>query len=240
MIRFIEIATERTTAATDLILAVEFILFAIFFFKSASDNKRAAAWSSPFLLLAGAFLIGAIAHGFQMPEKINKLLWLFLAMGSAFGLAHLVSASVGEWKPASYKKSVLGMSLAAIIFIGITVKFSSFTVYVVFIVINMALVSWLNAMCFEKSGNKNHLLIIFGAVFTTIASLVQLIKSIHFTIIWEFNYNGAFHLVQMLAGIFLGLGIIGLLKSAGLSNDTTERENDDIPDEETKIPEVNT
>jgi len=233
MIQLIESATERTTAATDLILAVEFLLFAILFIKSASDNKRATAWSIPFLLLAGAFLIGAIAHGFQMPEKMNMLLWLFLAGCSAFGLAHLVSASVGEWKPAWYKKSVIGMSLAALIFIGITVKLSSFTVYVVFIVITMALVFWLNAVCFEKSGNKKHLLIIFGAVFTTIASLVQLIKSIHFTIIWEFDYNGAFHLVQMLAGIFLGLGIIGLLKSARLKSATTERGKDDIPDPET-------
>ena len=74
MIRIIESATERTTAATDLILAVEFLLFAILFIKSASNSKRAAAWSSSFLMLAGAFLIGTIAHGFQMPEKINKLL----------------------------------------------------------------------------------------------------------------------------------------------------------------------
>jgi hypothetical protein len=215
MIQLIESATERTTAATDLILAVEFLLFAVLFIKSASSSKRAAAWSSSFLMLAGAFLIGAIAHGFQMPAKINKLLWLFLAVGSAFGLAQLVSASVGEWRSTWYKKSVLGMSLAALAFIGITVKYSSFSVYVVFIVINMALVSWLNAICFDKSGNKNHLLIVFGALFTAIASLVQLFKSIHFTIIWEFDYNGAFHLVQMLAGLFLGLGINGLMKTAG-------------------------
>jgi len=219
MIQFIESATERTTAATDLMLAVEFLLFAIFFFKSVTDYRRAAAWSVPFLLLAGAFFIGAIAHGIQMPENINKRLWLLLAGSSAFGLAHLVSASVGEWRPAWYKKSLIGMSLAAIIFIGITVKFSSFTVYVVFIVITMALVSWLNAMCVEQSGNKKHVLIIFGAVLTAIASLVQLIKSIHFTIIWEFDYNGAFHLVQIFAGILLGLGIIGLLKSAKATSD---------------------
>ena len=213
MIQFVESATERTTAATDLILAVEFLLFAIFFIKFASSNKRATTWSIPFLLLAGAFLIGAVAHGVQMPEKTKMQLWLLLAVCSAFGLALIVSASVGEWAPAWYKKSVIGMSLAAIIFIGVTVKFSSFTVYVVFILITMALVSWLNAICFEKSGNKNHLLIIFGAVITATGSLVQLIKSIHFIIIWEFDYNGAFHLIQMLAGIFLGLGIIGLMKS---------------------------
>jgi len=121
------------------------------------------------------------------------------------------------------------MSLAALVFIGITLKYSSFSVYVVFIVINMTLVSWLNAICFEKSGNKKHLLIVLGSLFTTIASLVQLIKGIHFTIIWEFDYNGAFHLVQMLAGIFLGLGIIGLLKSTALSSNTAERESEDIP-----------
>ncbi len=220
MLQIIERATERTTAVTDLILAVEFLLFAIFFFKSAANNKRAAAWSIPFLLLAGAFLIGAIAHGFQMPEKTNKLLWLLLAISSAFGLAHLVSASAGEWNPAWYVKSVIGMSLAAIIFIGITVKFSSFTVYVAFIVITMAIVSLLNSMCLRKSGNKKHLLITIGAVLTVVASLVQLIKSIHFTIIWEFDYNGAFHLIQMLAGIFLGLGINGLLRSACLQGDS--------------------
>lgn len=222
MIQFIESATERTTAATDLILAVEFLLFAIFFIKSAPGIKRAAAWSIPFLLLSAAFFTGAIAHGFQMPEKINELLWLFLAGGSAFGLACLVSASVGEWKPAWYKKSVIGMSLAAVVFIGITVKYSSFSVYVVFIVITMALVSWLNFMCFEKSGNQKYLLIIYGAVFTAIASVLQLVKSIHFTLIWEFDYNGAFHLLQMLAGMFLGLGIAGLMKSARLGSDTTE------------------
>lgn len=233
MIQMIESATERTTAMTDLILAVEFLLFAIFFFKYASSGKRAAAWSIPFLLLSGAFLTGAIAHGFQMPEETNRLLWLLLAGCSAFGLAHLVSASVGEWKPAWYTKSVIGMSLAAIAFVGITVKYSSFTVYVVFIVITMTLVSWLNAMRLEHSGNKKHLLIVLGAVLTAIGSLVQLVKSIHFTIIWQFDYNGAFHLVQMFAGIFLGLGIIGLIKPACSGSDTREPGSDDIVDEET-------
>lgn len=224
MIQFIESATERTTAVTDLILAVEFFLFAIYVFRSASVKKRAATWSIPLLLLAVAFLIGAIAHGIQMPEKVNVLLWLLLAMFSAFGLAHLVSASTGEWKPEWYKKSVIGMSLAAVIFIGITVKFSSFTIYVVFILINMALVSWLNAMCFNESGNKQHLLIISGAALTAVASLAQLVKSIHFTIFWEFDYNGAFHLVQMLAGVLLGLGVSGLVKLPLSNCDTAEPE----------------
>jgi hypothetical protein len=62
---------------------------------------------------------------------------------------------------------------------------------------------------------------------------VQLIKSIHFTIIWEFDYNGAFHLIQMLAGIFLGLGITGLMKSACSGTHTTEPKNNDISNEET-------
>lgn len=226
MIQFIESATERTTAGTDLILAVEFFLFAICFFKSASVTKRAAAWSVPFLLLAGTFLVGAVAHGFPMSKEMSVLLWLLIAIGSAFGLAHLVSASVGEWKLEWYKRSVIGMSLTAVIFIGISVIFSSFTVYVVFILITMALVSWLNAVCLVKFGNKGHLLIIFGAALTAIASLVQLIKSIHFTIIWEFDYNGAFHLVQMFAGIMFGLGINGLLKSTPLDKGTTEPEKE--------------
>ena len=71
-----------------------------------------------------------------------------------------------------------------------------------------------------------------GAVITATASLVQLIKSIHFTIIWEFDYNGAFHLIQMLAGIFLGLGIIGVMKSACSGLNTFEREDNDISNEE--------
>ena len=124
------------------------------------------------------------------------------------------------------------MSLAAIIFVGTTVKFSSFTVYVVFILITMALVFRLNAMCFEKSGNKKYRLIMFGAGITATASLVQLIKSVHFTIIWEFDYNGAFHLIQMLAGIFLGLGIIGVVKSACSGLNTIESEDNDISNEE--------
>ena len=48
MIQIIESATERTTAATDLILAVEFLLFAILFIKSTSDNKRPLPGASPF------------------------------------------------------------------------------------------------------------------------------------------------------------------------------------------------
>ena len=59
MIELIESATERTTAATDLILAVECLMFAIFFIKPASNSKPAAASSSLFLLLArtpGAYI----------------------------------------------------------------------------------------------------------------------------------------------------------------------------------------
>ena len=74
MIQFVESATERTTAATDLILAVEFLLFAIFFIKSASDNKRAAAWSIPFLLLAGAFHLIQMLAGIFLGLGITGLL----------------------------------------------------------------------------------------------------------------------------------------------------------------------
>jgi len=229
MIQLIENAAERSTASTDMILAVEFLLFAVLFIKAAPGNLRAAAWSCPFLLLAGAFLIGAIAHGFQMPAKTNELLWHFIAAASAFGLANLVSASVGEWRPAWYKQSVIGVSFAAVAFIGITVEFSAFAVYVGFTLIAMAIVSWLNAIGFKNSGNRNYLMIILGAVLTAIASLVQLIEGIHFTLIWEFDHNGAFHLVQILAGIFLGFGISGLMKSSALSRGETLRENDQHP-----------
>ncbi|MCJ8329795.1 MAG: hypothetical protein MJH11_07400 [Lentisphaeria bacterium] len=212
-IEFTSSLTERTTAVTDLILAIEFLIFAIQFYRASKKKIHVASWAIPFLLLSAAFLTGAIFHGIvKQNQELNVQLKFMMAFLTAFGLAHLVSASVREWQIKIYLKSVIVMSLVSIGFIVVSAKASSFNIYVIFIIVSMFLVTRLNMMQFRKSKRAGHLWIILGAILTAIAGLIQLKRDIRFTIIWEFDCNGAFHLVQIIATFILGKGILYLLK----------------------------
>ena len=83
--RFVDISTEQTTAVTDVLLALVALASVLYLSHIGADSDafKVRIWSWAFGLLAFASALGAIAHGFQMSEQLNSLLWkpLNLALG---------------------------------------------------------------------------------------------------------------------------------------------------------------
>ncbi|MFH1936313.1 MAG: hypothetical protein ABIK52_01965, partial [Bacteroidota bacterium] len=81
----IDVPTEQTTAATDVVLALVAIMASVLTCRAGkvTNPKKGKIWAWAFGLLAFAAMTGAVAHGFQMSTRLNYILWqpLNLALG---------------------------------------------------------------------------------------------------------------------------------------------------------------
>lgn len=118
-------ATERTTAATDALLALAAValLLGLRHWSPASFGR--AVWLSALAALALASVLGAIAHGLELSAATRDLLWqpLYLALGSAMAL--FVVGAVRDWRgdraarrvlPAMLVIALLGAGLRRILY----------------------------------------------------------------------------------------------------------------------------
>ena len=68
--QFIEIPTEQTTAATDVLLALLAAVCAMLLRRfRQNDSFKVAVWTWTFTLVALAAALGAVAHGFEMEHE---------------------------------------------------------------------------------------------------------------------------------------------------------------------------
>src|SRR4051812_38694499 len=96
---FIDIPTERTTAATDVLLAVVGLGCAAGVIPLRSANPfKVHVWAAAFTLLAVAAAVGAVIHGIKLDKATRDLLWqpLDLSLGLAVAL-FVVVATADRW-----------------------------------------------------------------------------------------------------------------------------------------------
>ena len=95
-------AAELTTAATDGILALLSIAcIGVFWISRRNhDHGRVFLWSSVFLLLAAGAILGAVAHGLELPQTARFWVWqpLFLSVSLVVSLFVVVATvdALGE------------------------------------------------------------------------------------------------------------------------------------------------
>ncbi|MFC1976134.1 DUF6962 family protein [Chloroflexota bacterium] len=206
----IDTPTERTTAATDAILALLALgcgLYLLWF--GQSDPWKAGLWAGIFGLLALSAVLGAVAHGFKMSAKTNARLWqpLNLTLGLIVGL-FVVAIIYDLWGLPAVRWTLPLMIGVGIAFFAVTQMIpDTFLVFVVYQIGAMlfALVAygWL-AINQQLAGAG---LMAAGILVTMMAAGVQAGQSVSFTFIWKFDHNGAYHLIQMAGIILLTAGL---------------------------------
>lgn len=209
---FIDIPTEQTTAATDFVMTL-LAIWAAFKINQAgykTSPKKARIWLWVFVLLAIGALFGAIAHGFQMSEQTNNLLWqpLFLSLGLAVSL-FAVGAIYDLKKEALSKTVILVMIALGFIFYLVTVFIpGSFLVFILYeaVVMIFALIAYIVLAVNKKL--RGAWWMVGGIFITIVAAVIQATESLSFTFIWEFDFNGIFHLVQMVGVVVLVNGLL--------------------------------
>jgi hypothetical protein len=211
MVQFIDIPTEQTTAATDVVLSILAFIVALKVYKAGNDvdSRKTRIWVWAFGLLTFASATGAIAHGLQMSKLTNFVLWqpLNLALGVAIGL--FVAGVVYDFRNFSLPKMLVPILLVfAIIFFTITVILpNTFIIFIIYEAIAMLFAFVVYTILSLRRTIKGAGFMAVGILVTIIAAAIQAIETIKVSLIWTFDHNGIFHIVQMIALIILLKGL---------------------------------
>ncbi len=210
--QFIDIPTEQTTAVTDFIL---FILSVWTIFKirkeaSVESKTKARIWIWVFILLSIAAIFGAVAHGFQMDEKTNYLLWQPLNLALGLSVSLFAVAAIFDLRNGALPKVVApGFIALGIIFYFITVFIpGSFLVFIIYEAVVMLFAIFAYIRLALKDELKGAWWMVSGILITIVAAAIQATETLHVNIIWEFDHNGIFHIVQMIGIIVLLNGLL--------------------------------
>ncbi len=202
--------TEMTTAITDVILAAQSAA-AIYVIrrKTVARPMWTHVWTWLFALLSIASLIGAAAHGLEMAASIETAIWspAYLALGLTMALFVIAAITMNS----GYEKSrrfLLPAVMVAFTFFTISQVWSdSFLLFVIYECVAMLLSLTLYSMCFWQRRAAGSGLLAAGVLVGILAAVIDTQKTLHMTLIWEFNNHGLFHLVQMISLLLLTIGI---------------------------------
>jgi len=207
---FTDSPTEMTTAITDVILAAQSAA-AIYVIRRRTVARPmwTQVWAWVFALLSIASLIGAAAHGLEMAASIETAIWspAYLALGLTMALFVIaaITMSVGHEKS---RRFLLPAVMVAFAFFIITQIWSdSFLLFVIYECIAMLLSLILYSMCFWQRRAAGSAFLAAGVLVGILAAVIDTQKTLHMTLIWEFNNHGLFHLVQMISLLLLTIGI---------------------------------
>lgn len=202
------IATELTTAATDALLALLTASAALYLRGLRyADRRRLALWTGVLGLLAVASALGAVVHGLEMRPATFDLLWqpLYLMLGLVVAL--FAAAAAYDWRGRSATRALPWLLILAVAFYGATWVFEgAFRVFILYEAAAMAFALWVYVRLAIRRRPGAGLMAV-GVALSLAAAAIQQVESISFTLIFPFDHNGAFHLVQIVAVVVLVAGL---------------------------------
>lgn len=204
--------TERTTAATDLILALTAVAAIIMLGRRAAPSFSRRVWQAALLAAAAAAGLGAVAHGLALSSAARELLWqpLFFLLGVTVSL--FVVGAVASWRGGESGARLLlpMLGLAVLFYLATRLSGGDFLVFVVFqagtLVFAMAVYLRLGAR--RVPGAR---LVAAGLAVTLAAGAVQAMEDLEVRLVWPFDHNGIYHLVQLVGLVVLTWGLIRVL-----------------------------
>ncbi len=210
--KYIKDPTEQSTAITDIILAlVAFGGILILSWNISHDNEswKIIIWSAAFGLIGLAAVLGAVAHGLVISRTAHNRIWQLLNMALALAVSLFVAGVVYDlWGLAVCFKVLPVMLAAGLGFFGATRLYPR--IFFVFILYEgLALIFALSAYIYlavrgEPAGAA---FMAAGILISILAAGIQANKSISLTIIWQFDHNGLYHIVQVVGLILLLIGL---------------------------------
>ncbi len=216
MVNFIEIPTEQTTAATDVVLALVALVVCVLTFKAGKqfNPKKGKIWTWAFGLLAFAALTGAIAHGFQMSHQLNYILWQPLNLALGLAISMFVVGVTFDMTKGDLPKFVLPVLIVTgtLFYLVTLIIPGSFLVFILYEAIAMLFSLVVYIILGFRNQIRGAWFMALGILITIIAAAIQASESISFTSIWKFDHNGIFHIIQIIGLLVLYWGLRADLK----------------------------
>jgi hypothetical protein len=218
-IQFSRSTTELTTAATDGLLGILAVIGLVLLSSCRDrDSWKVGVWSSVLITLVVVSILGTVVHGFDLSEAARELLWrpLYLLLGLLVAL--FVVAAVYDWLGRSTASRLLPMAVvvAALFFLLTQVVQGTFLVFVIYEATAMLLALIIYMYLAVRQHRDGAPLMALAIVLNIFAAAVQASGSISLAVIWQFDHNGVFHLVQMVAVVVLVLGLRRSLATSGM------------------------
>jgi hypothetical protein len=202
--------TERTTAATDVLLSLAGAgAIVLLQAPGAPPSWKVQLWSWAFALIALAAAQGAAYHGLVLPERPRSLLWrsLTVCLSAAISLVAVGvvydacgAEAAGRILPALLAAGLLAYAVSRA-FAGLFVVFIAYQALA--LVLALGVYAWLAAQGTPAGAGW----LAAGAAVSLVAAGAQAARNLRVTCIWEFDHNGVFHLVQVLGVILFGIGL---------------------------------
>ena len=196
----VQIPTEQTTAATDLVLALLAVIAWWILRRDGPEGLRGLLWRSVFVLLAITALLGAIAHGVVLTDIAFVNIWRATYLGlsllvAAFFLAALRDVAGDTAARRGWLVVTLVALAAWMVFLVDPDNFLPFVIYES-VAMLLALTGYLWLSWRGTLAGAGWVTAAIGV--NIAAAAIQASGTISFTLIWPFDHNGVFHLVQML------------------------------------------
>lgn len=211
---------ELTTAATDVVLALVCMGVVLGLTRlRVHDSWKTTLWSWVFMLLAVASVLGAVAHGLELNESVQAILWspLYLALGLTVAL-FLVGAVYDAFGRRAARRLVPWAIGAGLAFYLLTrVVDGGFLLFLGYEAVAMvgALVLYSRLALNDRLAGAS--VVAAGIGLNLLAGMVQA-SDITVRLVVPFDHNGVFHLVQVAALATLGHGLrLGLASPASMT-----------------------
>ena len=214
--KFVDSPTERTTAATDLLLAAVGIGGALYLQGAVPEGSwKAQVWSWVFALVAFSGALGAVVHGIELPPGPHATLWQGINLGLGMSVSLFVVGVVCDLFGPAVSHRVLKVMLAAGVgfYLISRVLPGRFAVFVLYqaaaSLFALAAYGWLVVGGHSEGAGFMALGVLAGLV----AGWLQTRKMLTLRLGWTFDHNGLFHLVQAGALMLILFGLDASLKS---------------------------
>ena len=210
-LRLTGVETELTTAATDALLTVVVVAGMVWLARRVSPSARRTLWLRGLGLFAAAGVLGALVHGFDLDSHLRELLWqpLYLTLGSA--LAFFTAGAIGDWRGDAPARRALPLLLALALGFYFLTRLSGgkFLVFVIFeaAALFLALGIYVRLALQRKPGAA---LVVTGLLLSLAGGVLQA-STLSLHLVWDFNHNGLYHLVQLAGVVLLLAGLRGTL-----------------------------
>ncbi|MBN8655974.1 MAG: hypothetical protein J0M11_09575 [Anaerolineae bacterium] len=198
---------EQVTSLTDVVMGLLAVWCAVNI--AASNGFKADIWAWAFGLLAFSSLLGAAAHGFVMSDKTNLRLWMPINLSLGLALGMFVVGALNDLSGESIARTVVPfMIVLGIAFFLVTVwKPGTFMTFIAYEAVAMLFALGTYGYLFFTSSHSGAGWMLAGVIVTIIAAVVQATGKPGKSIVWHFDNNGVFHLIQMVGMVLLYLGL---------------------------------
>ena len=202
------LATERTTAVTDVLLALGVGTGVLWLHRLVPPSWRRGVWLAALGAFGVSALLGAAAHGLALDDRVRDGMWQPLFALLCLAVALFVVGAAADWRGERLGRTFLPVLLVAAsgVYLATRLSGGDFRVFLAFEAAGLlfAIVGYARLAAHGRQGAG---LVAAALAVSLAAGAVQASGPFAIRLGWAFDHNGVYHLVQLVG---VGLLIRGL------------------------------